>query len=59
MKTLQSSLAGSWYPATESEIRRMAEDWEREAAADASAPVAVATSSFAAEVEDFRANFAV
>ena len=40
MKTLQSSLAGSWYPATESEIRRMAEDWEREAAADASAPVA-------------------
>ena len=40
MKTLQSSLAGSWYPATESEIRRMAEEWERAAAADASAPVA-------------------
>ena len=38
MKTLQSSLAGSWYPATETEIRRLAEEWEREAAADAAAP---------------------
>ena len=40
MKTLQSSLAGSWYPATETAIRRMAEEWEREAAADASAHAA-------------------
>lgn len=40
MKTLPSTLAGSWYPATETEIRRMAEEWEREAAADAAAPAA-------------------
>ena len=40
MKTLESSLAGSWYPASETEIRRMAEEWEREAAADAASPVA-------------------
>ena len=28
MKTLGSALAGSWYPATEAAIRRMAEQWE-------------------------------
>ena len=40
MKALESTLAGSWYPATEPEIRRMAEEWEREAAADAASPAA-------------------
>ena len=34
MKTLASTLAGSWYPATESEIRRMAADWEAGVGAD-------------------------
>ena len=34
MKTLESSLAGAWYPATESEIRRMAEEWEAGVGAD-------------------------
>ena len=40
MKTLKSTLAGTWYPGTESAIRRMAEVWEREAASDANAPAA-------------------
>ncbi len=40
METLASTLAGSWYPATETAIRRMAAEWEREAAADAAAPAA-------------------
>ena len=29
MKTLQSTLAGSWYPGSEREIRAMAEAWEK------------------------------
>lgn len=40
MKTLNSTLAGTWYPGTEKEIRRMAETWERQAAADDAKPAA-------------------
>ena len=34
MKMLASTLAGSWYPATEPEIRRMAAEWEDGVGAD-------------------------
>ena len=34
MKTLASTLAGSWYPAAETEIRRMAAAWEAGVGAD-------------------------
>ena len=37
MKTLASTLVGSWFPATEPAIRAMSSAWEREAAADAAA----------------------
>ena len=34
MKTLNSTLAGTWYPGTEREIRAMAETWEKATAKD-------------------------
>ena len=34
MKTLNSTLAGTWYPGTEREIRAMAETWEKTTAKD-------------------------
>ena len=37
MKTLNSTLAGTWYPGTEREIRAMAETWEKTTAKDESA----------------------
>ena len=37
MKTLNSTLAGTWYPGTEREIRAMAETWEKAAAKDEAA----------------------
>ena len=37
MKTLNSTLAGTWYPGTEREIRAMAETWEKATAKDEAA----------------------
>ena len=37
---MKSTLAGTWYPASERSIRAMAEAWEREATADVAAPAA-------------------
>ena len=37
MKTLNSTLAGTWYPGTEREIRAMAKTWEKTTAKDESA----------------------
>jgi hypothetical protein len=38
MKTLQSTLAGAWYPRTEREIRAMAAQWEKAPARDEADP---------------------
>ena len=35
--TLESTIAGAWYPGTEREIRKIAEDWERDCADEAGA----------------------
>ena len=37
MKTLQSTLAGAWYPGTEREIRAMTEKWEKSSRPDEAA----------------------
>ena len=37
MKTLSSTLAGTWYPGTEHEIRAMAAAWEKSSMQDETA----------------------
>ena len=43
--TLESTIAGSWYPGTEREIRALADKWEKEIASEKAADGAAASDS--------------